>query len=318
MARPLRVEFAGAVYHVMARGNERRRIYHSDEDHLLFLKTLDEAAARFAFLVHAWVLMPNHYHVVIQTQRPNLSQAWGWLQTTFTIRFNRAYRRSGHLFQGRFKAQVVDADEYAAWLVEYIHLNPIRGRNRGKPVIRGTWQQLESYPWSSHGAYLGKKCLLGAQRVEWLRYWDHRNLRAGQKAYKSTLRQLVDQGGAPRGWAALNEGWLLADSELEEKVKLLLGEKSGQEEQRWKANKAKEAMKPKMAEILGTEYDVRWKIWLRVRVGGERPVDVGKELGYKSAGAGILEVIKRLERRTETSKQEASKLQKYLALRIES
>lgn len=318
MARPLRVEFAGAVYHVMARGNERRRIFYADEDRLLFLKTLDEAAARFEFLVHGWVLMPNHYHVIIQTLRPNLSQAWGWLQTTFTIRFNRAYRRCGHLFQGRFKTQVVDADEYAAWLVEYIHLNPIRGRERGKPVILGTWQQLESYPWSSHQAYLGKKSLLQAQRVEWLRYWDHRSRKAGQKAYQSTLKELVDQGGEPRGWKALGEGWLLADSKLEEKVKLLLDGKSGQEEQRWKVHKAKEAMQPKMATLLNDEPDLRWKIWLRVRVGGERAVDVGRELGYRSSGSGILEVIKRLEKRAESSKQEASKLKKYLAWRIES
>jgi putative transposase len=318
MARPLRVEFVDAVYHVMARGNERRRIFYADEDRLLFLKTLDEAAARFAFGVHAWVLMPNHYHVVIQTHRPNLSQAWGWLQATFTIRFNRAYRRSGHLFQGRFKAQVVDADEYAAWLVEYLHLNPIRGRERGKPVIRGTWQQLESYSWSSHGAYCGKASLLNAQRVEWLRYWDHRSRKAGQKAYQNALKELVNQAGEPRGWKALGEGWLLADSKLEEKVNRLLGRKTGQEEERWKIQKVQKALQAKMASILEDEPDWRWKIWLRLRVGGERAVDVGRELGYKSSGAGILEVIKRLEKRTEASKREAAKMKKYSALRIES
>ncbi len=138
------------------------------------------------------------------------------------------------------------------------------------------------------------------------------------KAYQSTLKELVDQGGEPRGWKALGEGWLLADSKLEEKVKLLLDRKSGQEEQRWKVHKVKEVMQLKMATLLNDEPDLRWKIWLRVRVGGERAVDVGRELGYRSSGSGILEVIKRLEKRTENSKQEAFKLKKYLAWRIES
>ena len=109
MPRGLRVEFAGAVYHVMARGNERRDIFRDDRDRKRFLETLGEMAERFGVRVLAYCLMPNHYHLVMDTPRANLSQAMGWLQTTYTVRFNRRHRRAGHLFQGRFKAQLVDA-----------------------------------------------------------------------------------------------------------------------------------------------------------------------------------------------------------------
>src|ERR1039457_3861023 len=134
MTRPIRVEFAGAVYHVMARGNERREIYRDDEDRRRFLETVGEAATQFGLRVHAYCLMPNHYNVLVGTPRGNLSRAMGWLQATYTARFNARHRRRGHLFQGRFKAQVIDADEYGRWLVEYVHLNPVRPRQRGQSI----------------------------------------------------------------------------------------------------------------------------------------------------------------------------------------
>jgi REP element-mobilizing transposase RayT len=121
MSRKVRVEFEGAVYHVMARGNERKPTFRDDRDRERFWDALREATERFGLLVHAYCLMPNHYHLVIETLRANLNQAMGWLQTTYTMRFNRRHRRAGHLFQGRYKAQLVDAVEYGQWLVRYVH-----------------------------------------------------------------------------------------------------------------------------------------------------------------------------------------------------
>ncbi len=100
MARPRRVAFADAVYHVTARGNERRRIFHGDGDRTLFLETLGQCAGLHGLKVHAYCLMPNHYHLIVETPRANLSAALGWLQTTFTVRFHRRRARSGHLFHG--------------------------------------------------------------------------------------------------------------------------------------------------------------------------------------------------------------------------
>jgi putative transposase len=130
MARPIRVEFENAVYHVSARGNERRDIYRDVSDRRRFLETLEEAVERFGVVIHAYCLMPNHYHLLLQTPRANLTDAAGWLQTTYSIRFNRRHRRSGHLFQGRFKVQLVEADDYARQLIKYIHLNPVRNSGR--------------------------------------------------------------------------------------------------------------------------------------------------------------------------------------------
>jgi REP element-mobilizing transposase RayT len=110
MARPVRVEFEGAVYHVAARGNERRAVFRDDKDRKRFVETLGEMVERFSLRVHAYCLMPNHYHLVVGTPLGNLSQAVGWLQVTYTVRFNRQWRRSGHLFQGRFKTQLVGAE----------------------------------------------------------------------------------------------------------------------------------------------------------------------------------------------------------------
>src|SRR6266446_3060236 len=155
MARPIRVEFPGAVYHVMARGNERRAIFWDDSDRRCFLQTLHEAVERFALRVQAFCLMPNHYHLLVGTPRGNLSQAVGWLQVTYTVRFNRRHRRSGHLFQGRFKAQLIEADEYAQGLVEYVHLNPVRPRDKRARLAAGRAAELNSYRWSSHRVYAG-------------------------------------------------------------------------------------------------------------------------------------------------------------------
>lgn len=95
MARPIRVEFAGAVYHVMARGNERRPIFLDDQDRRRFLETLEGMVEQFGVRLHAYCLMTNHYHLLAETPRANLSQAMGWLQVTYTVRFNRRHRRSG-------------------------------------------------------------------------------------------------------------------------------------------------------------------------------------------------------------------------------
>ncbi len=125
MARPIRVEFEDAVYHVTARGNERKPIYRDDRDRERFLETLEEAVKRFRLVIHPYCLMPNHFHLLAQTPRANLSDAAGWLQTTYSIGFNRRHRRSGHLSEGRFKAHLVEEDAYARELIKTIHLNPL-------------------------------------------------------------------------------------------------------------------------------------------------------------------------------------------------
>ena len=143
MGRPLRVELADAFYHAFSRGNERRAVFFDDRDHQHFLDLLGRMSDRFQAEVWAFVLMPNHYHLVLRTRRPNLSRAMQWLGVAYTNWFNARHARSGHLFQGRFKGVLVEDEDYLQRLLLYVHRNPLRG---------GLAERLADYPWSSYGA----------------------------------------------------------------------------------------------------------------------------------------------------------------------
>ena len=180
MARPLRIEFPNARHHVMARGNERRAIFLDDRDRRHFVEVLAELPGRFGVLVHAWVLMSNHYHLLLETPEANLGRACQWLNVSYSVWFNRRHRRTGHLFQGRFKSVLVDE---GSWLevARYVHLNPVRvaglslgkldrtrqataaARDPGAELVKRRLGCLRCYRWSSYRA------LAGLGRVpEWL------------------------------------------------------------------------------------------------------------------------------------------------------
>ena len=147
MARKPRVEYAGAFYHVICRGNQRQVIFRSDADRKYYLEQLEQYRQRYGFRVYAYVLMSNHVHLLIQTGEAALSRIMQGLQLKYTRYYNSKYKKVGHLFQGRYKAILCDRQAYLLELVRYLHLNP--GRMR-RPIDPG------EYPWSSHGAYLGK------------------------------------------------------------------------------------------------------------------------------------------------------------------
>ena len=147
MARKPRVEFAGAFYHVICRGNQRQRIFHSDADRRYYLDRLEHYRERYGFTVYAYVLMANHVHLLIESGRVPLSKLMQGLQFTYTRYYNREYKEVGHLFQGRYKAILCERESYLLELVRYLHLNPARMGRSLDP-----WK----YRWSSHGAYLGK------------------------------------------------------------------------------------------------------------------------------------------------------------------
>lgn len=162
---------AGGWYHVTARGNERRAIYRDDTDRARFLETVGKAAEQFGVVVHACVLMPNHYHLLVETPRANLSAAMQWVNVSYSVWFNRRHRRSGHLFQGRFKAIAVEPGVVAAQLSRYVHLNPVRVKRLGlgKETKAEAMERrpgdaeregrrlaaLREYRWSSYRAYAG-------------------------------------------------------------------------------------------------------------------------------------------------------------------
>jgi putative transposase len=296
MARPLRVEFPGAGYHVMARGNERKAVYRDDQDRRRFLEALAEMVDRFGVRLHAYCLMPNHYHLLLDTPRANLSQAVGWLQVTYTVRFNRRHRRSGHLFQGRFKAQLIEADAYAQGLVEYVHLNPVRPRRKHERLAGERAAELDAYRWSSHRAYAGlERKPPGWLCQEWLQYWDAEPTTA-HRAYRKSLARWFD-GVVENPWDKLVGGLVLGGERLLAKANAQLRRKAAAEAAHWVQQRERTSVRGTLGAVLAGEVDERIKIWVRVRLGGERGATVAREHGYQD-GSGIGQVLRRLEQRS--------------------
>lgn len=180
MARPLRIQYPGAFYHITSRGNERKEIFKSKGDRTKFLSYLESASERYDAVVQAYCLMDNHYHLLLETPRSNLSQILHHINGAYTTYFNVKRSRSGHLFQGRFKAILVEKDEYCQELSRYIHLNPVRARVAMIP---------EEYAWSSYRFFIGLK-----GNPSWLKndsilgYFD-RDLKIAQRLYRNFVEK---------------------------------------------------------------------------------------------------------------------------------
>ena len=155
MARPLRIEYPGAWYHVTSRGSERGEIFRDDRDRKRFLEALEESIERFKVEVHCYVLMSNHFHFLLRTLEGNLSRFMQRFNTAYTTYFNLRHHRAGHLYQGRFKAIVVEADEYLKGLSRYLHLNPVRLKRYKELTVEDKARILKEYRWSSLPGYLG-------------------------------------------------------------------------------------------------------------------------------------------------------------------
>jgi len=146
MARPLRIEFDGAYYHVTSRGDERKEIFRTVADRQRFMEYLSSATTRYGAVIHCYCMMGNHYHLLLQTPHGNLSQIMRHINGAYTTYYNVKRHHAGHLFQGRYKAIVVEADQYALELSRYVHLNPVRSGMVASP---------EDYRWSSYSSYAG-------------------------------------------------------------------------------------------------------------------------------------------------------------------
>ena len=153
MARPLRIEYPGASYHVMNRGNRGEDIFLTDKDRKVFLQVLADSCETYRIKLITYVLMDNHFHLLIQTPQANQSEFMRHFLVTYTVRFNRRNGRTGHVFQGRFKSLLVDADEYLLPLSRYIHLNPIRTNRFKNADLPTKTAYLKKYLWSTFPGY---------------------------------------------------------------------------------------------------------------------------------------------------------------------
>ena len=182
MSRPLRILYAGAFYHVTARGNEKKAIFKSERDYERFLLYTEAAVQRYGAVIHAYCLMDKHYHHLIQTPLAILSEIMQYINGSYTTYVNTKRQRVGHLFQGRYKVILIDADTYAQELSRYIHLNPVRAGMVGKP---------EDYQWSSYPYYSGRE-----KAPKWLTmdfilgYFDER-LKIGQRKYVEFVEAMI-------------------------------------------------------------------------------------------------------------------------------
>jgi REP element-mobilizing transposase RayT len=212
MARQLRIEFPSAVYHVTSRGNARLAIYENDSDRAEFLQVLSTAVDRYHWLCHAYCLMGNHYHLLVETPEGNLSRGMRHLNGVYTQRYNRCHGRVGHLFQGRFKAILVERDSYLLELCRYVVLNPARAK-----LVRS----LERYPWSSYRATGGFADSPAFLTTDWVLGQLANRRSTAQRRY---IAFVEDGRGATSPWCELRGQVLLGSDEF---VKKLTGRLDG-------------------------------------------------------------------------------------------
>ena len=193
MARSLRIQFENAHYHVTCRGNARQRIYVQDTDRSAFLQLLGRSAEIYQVEVLAYVLMANHFHLLVKTPRANLQEFMRHFNISYTSHFNRAHQRTGHLYQGRYKAFLVEADPYLQEVSRYIHLNPLRLRDQARMSMPEKKEALSKYLWSSYPAYLSPRRPRSFVRVEEVLAYFGGDSPEGRRGYRNFLEEGLAQ-----------------------------------------------------------------------------------------------------------------------------
>lgn len=205
MARKLRIQFSGAMYHVINRGNYRRDLFVAPGEATAFLETVKEAKGRMGWKVHGYALMKNHYHLAIETQEPNLAEGMHWLQGTWANRFNRFRKENGQLFQGRYQSILVENIAAMARVVDYVHLNPVRAK-----IVAA--DQVKAYRWTSlAGIVKGEGWVDGEGWRGGARFGESQEDRKAYEAY------LIEVGGDEKRWEklglkGLSKGWAIGTS----------------------------------------------------------------------------------------------------------
>jgi putative transposase len=194
MARPLRIQYPDAVYHVTCRGNEKQNIYRDDTDRSRFLQLLNQSLNIYTVKLHSYVLMANHFHLLVETPLGNLSEFMRHFNIAYIGYYNRRHRRVGHLYQGRYKAILVDKDAYLSILSRYIHLNPVRIKALEKTEPREKYKRLKNYPWSSLPGYLSKRKKEHFVRYDLVLGDFGGDTDKARKEYRKTLIEEMTQG----------------------------------------------------------------------------------------------------------------------------
>ena len=312
MARPLRITYPGAFYHITSRGNEGKNVFKSKRDREKFLEYLESASKRYDAAIHAYCLMDNHYHLLMETPSGNLPQIMRHINGAYTTYFNVKRQRSGHLFQGRYKAILIDIDEYAKELSRYIHLNPVRAKMVEAP---------EEYGWSSYQFYIGKK-----ESPEWLyrdfilgyfgkkvstaqkHYQQFVNILSGHE-YESPLIEVISSTilGAPEFIAFIKERYLTGKKPDKNLPAL--------------RDMSEKASMPDIFDEVESIFEKdqvlarNIKLYLCQRYTGEKLKDIGKHFGIGESG--VSQACRRIEQKIDRDKKlkrKIGKIEKKLKL----
>jgi len=260
MARKLRVQYPGAIYHVMNRGDRREPIFKDDQDRRRFLETLGQACAKTGWQVHAYCLMLNHFHLVVETPNANLVAGMKWFLGTYTSRFNRRHKLFGHLFSGRYKSLIVDGsgDGYLRTVCDYVHLNPVRAK------LLGLEQPLEEYRWSSYPEYLKRT----GRRPVWLRVdrlLGELGIRRDDRAGRRQLAQVMAERRGkdqPGEWKQVRRGWFLGSAQMREQLLEMMStgmskNHGGEEKRETDEQKAQRLVLEELRKRRWTEQDLK-------------------------------------------------------------
>lgn len=305
MARQLRVEFENAFYHITSRGNQRDKIFYDVSDRERFLEILSRTKERYGFLLHGYVLMDNHYHLLMETPRANLSQIMQNINTSYTVYVNRKYQRSGHLLQGRFKGIIVDKDRYLISLSRYIHLNPVRVKLVKRPI---------DYPWTSYRAFIDQRAENSlVDTGETLSYFSKRRDRA-VRAYREFVEG--DGGRDENPFAKMEAGILLGGGAFKVKVLRRIERMKVDEEIPQAKRLQKRVSIDAVIKACQLFYGKNRKalvergrgnegrqvaIYLAKVLSGEKGKEIGQHFGIK--GPAVSDMIKRIEGRLDKESQ---------------
>jgi putative transposase len=213
MARPLRLEYSGALYHITSRGNGRAKIFRSDKDRDGFLTIVDAVIQKYRWLLHAYCLMDNHYHLVVETPEGNLSRGMRQLNGLYTQKFNWRHHGTGHVFQGRYKAILVDKESYLLELCRYIALNPVRAKIREKP---------EDWPWSSYRPTAGLSSPPSFLITDWILGQFGKRKKQAQSWYRTFVLEGISRESP---WAEVKWQIFLGDTRFMDTFRTLLKDK---------------------------------------------------------------------------------------------
>ena len=208
MGRPPRIEFEGAVYHILARGNNRRPIFRDQDDRDAFLGIVGGLIPKYDIVVHGYVLMGNHYHLLLETRRPNLSGAMHHLNSSYANIYNRRHGLSGHVLGGRYKSHLIQKDRYLLAVSRYIHLNPVRA---------GMVQEPEQYAGSSYCEYIGRRAGVGWLTCDWLLEQFADDTKQARRLYRDFVKEGMREAENP--WKSLKWGLIIGDDGFVEEIR---------------------------------------------------------------------------------------------------